>query len=125
MWPYFFMLVVHWFADFVMQTRAMANNKSKSLYYLTLHVLVYTISTMILWTVFMPLFFGIECSTNTILLAMGLIFLTHWPTDKITSNITKYFYAKGNEKMFFTTIGFDQVLHFLQLFWIFDNIILK
>lgn len=125
MWPYFFMLVVHWFADFVMQTRAMANNKSKSLYYLTLHVYVYTISTIILWMIFMPLFFGIECSTNTILLAMGLIFSTHWPTDKITSNITKYFYAKGNEKMFFTTIGFDQVLHFLQLFWIFDNIILK
>lgn len=125
MWVYFFMLFVHWFADFVCQTRTMANNKSKSLYYLTLHVAVYTIVTMTLWVIFMPIFFDVTFTLNTILLATGLIFSTHWPTDKITSNITKYFYAKGNEKMYFTTIGFDQLLHFLQIFWVFEHIILK
>lgn len=125
MWPYFFILVVHFFSDFVLQTREMARNKSNSFYFLTLHVFVYTFSTVLLWIICLPIFFNLELTLREVSLTIWFVFITHWLTDKITSNITKYYHKVENEKMFFTTIGADQVLHFLQMFWVFDNIILK
>ena len=125
MWIYIFMIVVHWIGDFVLQTRQMADNKSKSNYYLSQHVFVYTVATIILWLIFMPLLFNVECSFKTIFLAMLLIFATHWPTDYVTSRLTSRFYKIGNFKLFFTTIGFDQILHYLQVFAIYQYIILK
>lgn len=48
-----FVFLTHYIADFLCQTREMANNKSSSVYWLTLHVLTYSIVTSILWGVFL------------------------------------------------------------------------
>jgi hypothetical protein len=94
----------HFLADFIFQTREMADNKGKSIYWLTRHVFVYSLVMITIWP-----FFGIDAKT------LGLIFIvsftTHWITDFITSKITGYFYLKNNMRAFFSTIGFDQFIH--------------
>jgi predicted DCC family thiol-disulfide oxidoreductase YuxK len=42
LWCFLYILAVHWFADFVLQTHWQASNKSKRLDALTAHVVVYT-----------------------------------------------------------------------------------
>jgi hypothetical protein len=96
--------LIHFVSDFLCQTREMATNKSKSLYWLTLHVLVYSTATIIGW-----------CYFTTDIHVLGSIwvitFLTHWLTDFTTSKITTYYYLKNNMFGFFSTIGFDQLIH--------------
>lgn len=53
------------------------------------------------------------------------IFTLHWFTDYVTSKITGKFYSQQKWYGFFTTIGFDQVLHYVQLFTIYTYIILN
>lgn len=126
MWVYFFMLVGHFIGDFVLQTRHMAKKKSSSNYYLTMHVFVYSLANIILWLIFLPLF-GVTYDKFTIMTSLLVIFITHWLTDYFTSKQTGKYYLEGEagEKKFFTMIGFDQTLHFLQLFATYEYIILQ
>ena len=100
--------IFHFVADFLCQTREMATNKSKSVYWLTMHVLVYATVTTIGWLIF---------TTNIqILLVIWLVtFISHWLTDFTTSKITTHFYLKNNMFGFFSTIGFDQLIHSITL----------
>lgn len=100
-----FVFLTHYIADFLCQTREMANNKSSSVYWLTLHVLTYSIVTSILWGVFLTQDFLI------LFLVWWTTFLTHWTTDFFTSKGTSYFYKKNNMFGFFSTLGFDQFIH--------------
>lgn len=95
---------IHFIADFLCQTRTMANNKSKSIKWLSIHVFVYTTVTTLSWTYF---------STDIwILFQVWLItFISHWCTDFCTSKLTTYFYSKNNLFAFFSVIGFDQFIH--------------
>lgn len=99
---------LHWFGDFVCQTRWMADNKSKNLAALTSHVAVYT-----LVLTFGVLFYvGLWGGLNEWLLYFALAnFVLHWLTDITTSQFTKYFWAKKDIHKFFATIGFDQFIH--------------
>lgn len=106
----------HWIADFICQSRQMANNKSKSLYWLTMHVITYTTVTTILWICF-------NQSIETLLIVWCVTFITHWLTDFITSKITTYFYLKNNMYGFFSTVGFDQVIHGLTLLMTYNYLI--
>jgi K+-sensing histidine kinase KdpD len=123
MWVFIYILLVHWFSDFILQTRHMATRKSSSIYYLTLHVGVYSTSTFLFW---LPFLFLIPKLTITILLISLLItFVTHWLTDFITSKITTRFYKSEKFYEFFSTIGFDQWLHALTLFSTYQYLILN
>ena len=93
-----FIILLHWLADFVLQTDQMAQNKSKSLYWLTLHVFAYSL-----------IFFGFGWKFVLI------TFVCHWITDFVTSKITSYYWKIENRHMFFVVIGFDQFLHITQL----------
>jgi hypothetical protein len=120
-----YFLFVHWVADFVLQNDKMALNKSTSNYWLAIHVSVYTLATVILWAIFFWVTgFGVYVSLLQYFEAAVSIFSMHFITDYITSRITgKYFIAKKNHE-FFVTIGFDQWLHYLQIFIVFNYIIL-
>lgn len=100
------LLFLHWFADFVCQTREMANNKSKSVKWLSIHVLVYSAFFIII----SPMYALIN----------GIL---HWITDFTTSKITSHYWKEQKIKAFFTTIGFDQFIHaaslFLTYWWLF------
>jgi hypothetical protein len=85
---------VHFVADFIFQTRKMANNKSKHIGYLLYHCVEYT-------AFLLP--FGLKYAAIN-----GLM---HLATDFVTSKMTSYFYANKKEKLFFVTIGLDQAIH--------------
>lgn len=93
-------MFVHWVADFIMQTRWMATNKSSSNLALGTHILVY----MIPMSMF-GLYFAI---VNGIL---------HFIVDYFTSRGTSYLWKKKETHMFFILIGLDQFLHMVCLLY--------
>lgn len=119
-----YFLLVHWVADFVLQTSHMALNKSTSNYYLGMHVTFYTVATIVLWWLFF-LIVDIHATSLQYLLAGTAIFVMHFITDYITSRITSKYYKEKKNHEFFVTIGFDQWLHFAQIFIVFNYIILN
>jgi hypothetical protein len=84
----------------------MAYNKSTSNKWLTIHVATYTAVWLIIMLL-LPFKWSLWFVVAT--------FVSHWLTDKLTSQFTTRFHKEGNMHAFFTTIGFDQLLHYTQL----------
>lgn len=124
MWLFLSILLIHWYSDFVLQTRHMATRKSESNYYLTFHVSVYSISTIFSWLVLF-LMFNVDFTMFGLFLSFLLIFSTHWVTDYLTSRQTSKYYKAQKFYEFFNVVGFDQWLHFASLFIIYNYIILN
>jgi len=115
----------HFIADFIMQSRKMAVNKSSSIKWLTKHVLMY--GNSMLFGGFSYVVFTMLFATNMIHLIpaiLGYVFVNtvlHWITDYFTSKQTTRLYLKEVEKEtpnyhnFFVMIGFDQLIHILCL----------
>lgn len=80
-----FLLCVHWVADFILQTRKQANNKSRSLKALLSHTTVYSLCWFVLWPVL---------GTNT-LWFMLVTFIAHTLTDFVTSKASAWAYIKS------------------------------
>lgn len=102
-------LIVHWFADFVCQTDEVALNKSHSLPHLAYHSLIYA---GVLFS-----FVDIYCMNMGIVIS-PLFFLNlpaHFIIDGITGRINARLYEK-HRHWFFVSIGFDQFLHYTVLF---------
>lgn len=85
----------HFFADFVLQTNQMAQNKSTSNYWLSLHVLVYMIPFVVTLG---PAF----------ALVNGLL---HLLVDWCTSRINSQLWREGKVHYFFVGVGVDQAIH--------------
>ena len=112
-WIILSFVIWHWFADFVMQNGDDAKNKSHDWDALLRHTTTYSL----LWLPVIMLL-GLKG-----IIFVGVTFVLHTLTDYITSKHTSKQYAKGNfggaaprGMDFFVTIGFDQVLHYTQLF---------
>jgi len=103
--------IVHFLADFVFQTSQMATGKSKSLKWLSIHVSVYALVSLIS-------FFIIAKFLDNYYMAfvwwIGNVAL-HFVTDFITSKVTSKFWESKNYRLFFVMIGFDQLIHNLCL----------
>jgi hypothetical protein len=123
-WVFLFIIFVHWVSDFVLQSHHMSTRKSSSNYYLTMHVIVYSFSTIFAWALVFPLC-GIHLTSEPVWIAFLAIFTTHWITDYFTSRRTSKLYKEEKYHDFFVVIGFDQVLHYAQLLLIFNYIILN
>lgn len=102
-------LLVHYLADFILQTNNQATKKSENIYWLLSHTLTYSFIWVIVGFIFL---FPLE----KIFLFFIITLFFHTLTDFLTSRVTKYFWVKGNKHLFFSTIGFDQFLHYIQLF---------
>lgn len=87
-------LLVHWIADFVVQTDNMAINKSSSNKWLLLHVGAYTA----VMCVFGPIYAIVNGASHLII-------------DWFTSRATSALWKKGDRHSFFVVIGLDQLLH--------------
>ena len=94
-------LLLHFIADFILQSDKIAKTKSKSNKALLQHVCIYT-SVMIFVG---PLFAIIS----------GIL---HFCVDYITSRWASYLWNKNDIHNFFVVIGFDQLLHMLMLIWV-------
>lgn len=102
--PFLELLATHWLADFVLQTRWQASNKSKNNVALFRHVLVYA--------VVLGAAAGMIFGTGVGWLAFVLLnFIFHFATDYFTSRWTSRLYAKQDWHNFFVVIGMDQLIH--------------
>jgi hypothetical protein len=121
----FFIIIVHWIADFIFQAEEWATNKSKSNLALLKHVSTYST----IWVFASCILLGIGSKTGTTqwyvynsLLFSLITFICHFITDYFTSRIVsrkfanKHFGSPIPNFGAFTIIGIDQVLHYVQLF---------
>lgn len=107
-----YILLIHFLGDFVLQTDWQAKNKSSSLIALNRHVLGY--STV--WGLASYVYLG---SISAALSFMFITYIAHFATDYFTSRQVKKYFAKEDHHTGFVVIGFDQVLHYLQLWFTF------
>ena len=105
-----FLLFIHWFCDFVLQTHKMAVNKSSSFKWLVLHTLVYSS------VFFLMLLCSHKSKIYDVFIFSLITFFFHTITDFITSKVNKYFWEQGDTHNFFVSVGFDQLLHYIQIF---------
>lgn len=109
----FSIIVIHWIADFVLQTDKQAKGKSKNWSDLLEHTNNYSL----LWTIIGMFYTIISLNTSWNWLLFGLItFIAHTITDYFTSRLNSKLWAKGQTHNFFVSVGFDQILHYIQLF---------
>lgn len=108
----FSIIVIHWVSDFVLQTHWQPTNKSKDNKALTMHVLSYSTVWLLTANIYSII------TGNYLMLALFPIitFVCHWITDYFTSRLNSKLWAKGDIHNFFVSVGFDQVLHYVQLF---------
>lgn len=113
----FTIIFIHFIGDFVFQTHWQATNKSKNNLALTYHVTTYSLS----WIIPMGILFasGPFNWFGGVLLGVAfsaITFICHWITDYFTSRLNSKLWAKGDAHNFFVSVGWDQCLHYLQLF---------
>lgn len=98
-----YILFAHFIADFICQTDEMAQNKSTSWKWLSIHITVYT-SVLFAFSMFITDF------NHAILYALvnGLI---HFGVDAITSRINSHLWKQGKVHWFFVGVGADQFIH--------------
>ena len=115
----FVVIITHWVADFILQTDKQAKGKSKNWGDLLEHTSTYGI----VWIFVSCLLIGYITKTQptiwyvTHALLFGFItFICHTVTDYFTSRLNAKLWAKSDVHNFFVSIGFDQVLHYVQLF---------
>lgn len=104
----FIILVSHFIADFIIQTDYQAKNKYKGGMALIDHVNSYSI--------FMGLSSLLYLSFEHAWVFAGITIITHYLIDLVSSNVGKIFWKKGDTRQGFMVVGFDQLLHYIQLF---------
>lgn len=99
---YVFMTIClhHFIGDFIFQPRDIANRKSKELKILIRHGALYSLPLLLI---------------NIKWAAVNAIF--HIVVDYVTSQITTHAYKNKKQMLFFSTIGFDQLIHIWILFY--------
>jgi len=122
----FTIIIVHWIADFVFQAEDWAVNKSKNFGSLTCHTLTYSV----LWILPAACMFSFPCDISflgycvpvpKVFAFVGITFVAHTITDYFTSKIVSkrfadnYYGSPIPNFGAFSIIGFDQVLHYVQL----------
>lgn len=118
----FIIIIIHFIADFIFQDEKWAIGKSKNWNDLLSHTFTYSCIWMIPIIFLFP---GDWTTSNYVInsvLFVSITFIAHTATDYCTSRITRRLYDQGKFGSslpnigFFTVIGFDQVLHYAQLF---------
>lgn len=107
-------LIVHWIADFVLQDEEWALKKHNDVHILTMHVMTYTV----FWAIYLIL---VQSTATQVIYFCTITGVFHFCTDYVTSKIT---HAQAEARHFgspipnfglFTVVGFDQILHYIQL----------
>ena len=125
-----YILLGHFFADFVMQTNEVAKGKSTSIYWLTRHIFAYckTFFVFAILYFFILILCGSHCDIGLSWLIVVYIFFNsglHWVVDYITSKQAKKYFDVQNYHNGFIVIGIDQFIHATTLILTFYFIFLK
>jgi len=120
-------ILIHWFADFLMQDEKWALGKSKNMNDLLNHTLTYSILSSVCLLFLMGSVFD-KNITISFLYFPFITFVAHTVTDYFTSRIVSKMFAQNKYGSpipnfgAFTMIGIDQVLHYVQLFYTYQFI---
>lgn len=119
------LVVLHYIADFILQDEDWATEKSTDDKKLILHTSVYSVATgvgLFFFTLYQFATTGVEYVTPLgILYFTVLTFIFHTLTDYFTSKVVKIKFDQGEYGSAipnlgaFSIIGFDQLLHIVQL----------
>ena len=104
-----FIMLIHFLADFGLQTHEQSQKKSTDNKFLSYHVGVYSL----IWFLALCGYPGLEF--KGIMEFTLITFISHFVTDWITSRIGKPFWKNGDFHNGFVVVGFDQLLHYTQL----------
>ena len=116
----YFILILHWLADFVFQTDYQAKNKHKSFKALLAHTAIYALILYVPMQILQEVgYFGAQYWYTSLLFAL-IQFVTHTAIDAITSRINSILWNNKQVHDFFVSIGFDQFLHLSILFGSFN-----
>jgi|AntRauTorcE11898_2_1112593.scaffolds.fasta_scaffold01709_3 hypothetical protein len=101
-------LLAHYVADFLLQSRYMADNKSHRFDVLSFHVSIYGMMlTLILFPIFM--YAGVPAFDTAVYLLLNTIL--HLITDYFTSKASSRAFSDKNIYKGMAIIGFDQFIH--------------
>jgi len=100
-------LIIHWIADFVLQTHKQASRKAVSNSHLWMHCFNYSL----VWMLVSSFFVGWNCFPFFL-----ATFVAHFCTDYVTSRMVKKRFDAGDYHNGFVVIGLDQILHYVQLY---------
>ena len=98
-----YILLTHFIGDFVLQTDWQAKNKSTSNEALLNHTLIYSV-------IWLPFIFYYHIAWF-----LPITFVCHTITDYFTSRLNTKLWAKNEVHYFFVSVGYDQLLHYVQL----------
>ena len=101
-------LVIHYLGDFVLQTHEQSQRKSTEVKWLLYHTGSYSL-------VWLLAAWGFYSSFSAAFVFSVITFAAHTATDWASSRIGKPFWDKQDFHNGFAVIGFDQVLHYVQL----------
>lgn len=105
-----FILLIHFLGDFGLQTHQQATLKGTSNKFLFFHVAVYS---LVWWIALLSYgYAGLE-----VILFVVITFVSHFMTDYLTSRIGKPFWENNDFHNGFVVVGFDQILHYVQLLY--------
>lgn len=111
-------VVIHFISDFIFQDETWAVGKSKSFKMLIEHTIAYST----IWHIIINIFIILGLLNVSFYFFAPITFLFHTITDYFTSKVTSKLHSEGKfgssipNLGFFSMIGFDQVLHYAQLF---------
>lgn len=115
----FGILLIHWLADFVLQTHEQAVGKSSKMGCLLGHTFTYSVVWLLFG--FMYIICTIPLGTTStqpiynVLSFTAITFMCHTVQDYFTSRWVKRYFDKKNFHNGFVVIGLDQILHYSQL----------
>jgi len=111
------LLFLHWLGDFVSQSDKLAVGKSKYVYMLVEHTIIYTVVIGIGLAI-ANIFLGFDVSETNAFIGRFMIvtLFAHTIQDYFTSKLNARLYAEGKNHLFYVSLGFDQFLHACQLF---------
>lgn len=134
----FIILLIHWIADFILQTDKQAKGKAKNWNDLLSHTYQYSLVWYIVGAIFQIYGNGKFFPEWSVTLFVLITFVCHTITDYFTSRLNKklapeefsihlasssfgatefFAFPKGRSyHNLFVSIGFDQILHYIQLF---------
>lgn len=110
----------HFICDFIFQLDEHAKAKSHSIKALLSHTYSYTAQVGALTVILLFLIHDYNAFHYVIEWYLCL-FITHTVTDFITSKITAYAHKNNKSKLFWGTIGIDQMLHMLQIIYLYET----
>ena len=117
---FFYIIIVHYIADFLCQTHKQAMGKSSSWNLLLMHTAIYSTIWFLACLTYVISITGFDGhltddQVRGMLLFPLITFITHTLTDYITSREAKKFFDSDMIQPGMRVVGFDQVLHYVQL----------